>query len=518
MATTTAIILFTLMTLSLIWACRILNWIWLKPKKLEKLLREQGLKGNSYRLLVGDIKDLLKIRKEATSKPMNLSDDIVPRVYSFVQKSVAKHGKNSFIWFGPTPRVNITDPEQIKDVINKIYDFQKPNANPLVRLLGCGLVSLEGEQWSKHRKIINPAFHLEKLKIMLPIFHKSCDDLIRKWEKMLSSDGSCEMDVWPFLQNFASDVISQAAFGSSYEEGKRIFQLQIEQAELTTKIIEKVYIPGWRFLPTTTPRRMKEIERDVRASLTDMINTRERALMAGEATKDDLLGILLESNHREMEEHDNNKNVGMSLDDVIEECKLFYFAGAETTSVLLVWTVVLLSRYPDWQARAREEVLQVFGNNKPDYDGLSHLKIVTMILYEVLRLYPPVIELARSIHKDVKLGNLTLPAGVQITLPIVLVHHDSELWGEDAKVFNPEKFSEGVLKATNGRNSFVPFGGGPRICIGQNFSMLEAKMAIAMILQRFSFELSPSYAHAPTALITLQPQYGAHIILRKVEL
>ena len=84
------------MTFSLIWAWRILNWIWLKPKKLEKLLREQGLKGNSYRLLVGDIKDLLKIRKEATSKPMNLSDDIVPRVYSFVQQCVAKHGMSLY--------------------------------------------------------------------------------------------------------------------------------------------------------------------------------------------------------------------------------------------------------------------------------------------------------------------------------------------------------------------------------------------------------------------------------------
>ena len=81
---------------------------------------------------------------------------------------------------------------------------------------------------------------------MLPIFHKSCDDLFSEWERMLSSDGSCEMDVWPFLQNLASDVISRAAFGSSYEEGKRIFQLQTEQAELTTKIMVKVYIPGWR--------------------------------------------------------------------------------------------------------------------------------------------------------------------------------------------------------------------------------------------------------------------------------
>ncbi|CAJ2659449.1 unnamed protein product [Trifolium pratense] len=515
--TTTSIILLTVMILTLTWAWRILNWVWLKPKKLEKLLREQGLKGNSYRFLVGDIKDFLKMRKEATSKPMNLSDDIAPRVYSFVHQNLEKHGKNSFIWLGPVPRLNISDPELIKDVLNKYDDFRKPDVNPLIKLLIKGLVNLEGEQWSKHRKIINPAFHIEKLKIMLPIFFKSCDDLISKWENSLSSDGSCEMDVWPFLQNLASDVISRTAFGSSYEEGRRIFQLQIEQAELAKTVLLKAYIPGWRFLPTPTHRRMKQIARDVKASLTDMINKRESAIKAGEATNDDLLGILLESNHKEIKENDNNKNVGMNLEDVIEECKLFYFAGQETTSVLLVWTIVLLSRYPDWQARAREEVFQVFGNNKkPDFDGLSHLKIVTMILYEVLRLYPPVIALARTAHKDVKLGNLTLPIGVQLFLSIILVHHDIELWGDDAKVFNPERFSEGVLKATNGKNAFFPFGGGPRICIGQNFSILEAKIAIAMILQHFSFELSPTYAHAPAKVITLQPQYGAHIILRKL--
>ena len=124
---------------------------------------------------------------------------------------------------------------------------------------------------------------------------------------------------------------------------------------------------------------MKEIDRDIKASLKVIINKREKTLKAGEPTKNDLLGILLESNHKEIQEHGNNKNVGMTLEDVIEECKLFYFAGQETTSVLLVWTMVLLSRFPNWQARAREEVLQVFGNQEPDFDGLSRLKIVSII-------------------------------------------------------------------------------------------------------------------------------------------
>lgn len=133
-----------------------------------------------------------------------------------------------------------------------------------------------------------------------------------------------------------------------------------------------------RFLPTRTNKRMKYLHREIQDSLKGIIDKREKAMKAGEAASNDLLGILMESNLKEIQEHKNNKNVGLSIQEVIEECKVFYLAGQETTSVLLVWTMVLLSKHQNWQDSAREEVLRVFGKNQPDYNGLSHLKIVSI--------------------------------------------------------------------------------------------------------------------------------------------
>ncbi|KAL6977705.1 hypothetical protein U1Q18_026494 [Sarracenia purpurea var. burkii] len=150
------------------------------------------------------------------------------------------------MWFGPRPRVNIMDPELVKEVLSNHFHYKKPQTNPLAKLLATGLLDLEGEQWAKRRKIINPAFHMEKLKDMLPAFDLSCSEMISKLEKMVSAEGSREVDVWPYLQTLTSDAISRTAFGSNYEEGRRIFQLQREQIEHTIKAVTSVYIPGWR--------------------------------------------------------------------------------------------------------------------------------------------------------------------------------------------------------------------------------------------------------------------------------
>ncbi|KAL0399682.1 UNVERIFIED_CONTAM: cytochrome [Sesamum radiatum] len=483
-----------------IYAWKILNWVWFVPRKLEKSLRQQGFVGNPYRFLLGDVKEMTRMAKEAYSKPINFSDDFVPRIAPFIHKTVKNY-------------VLISNTENVREILSKSNVFQKPY-NPIGHLLARGIASYETNKWAKHRRLLNPAFHIQKVKHMIPSFYLSSCDMLSKWEKIIPSDRSCELDVWPYLQTLTSDAISRTAFGSSYEEGRKIFELQKEQAIILGKSFLSAHIPGWRFLPTKANRRMTHIGKEVNSRVLGIIDKRMKAIEAGEASRDDLLDILLESNLKEIQQRGNK--FGMSLQDVVEECKLFYFAGQETTSVVLVWTMILLSKHADWQARARDEVLHVIGSRQPDFQDLDRLKIVTMILHEVLRLYPPGFMLGRAVHKETKLGKITLPAGVQLLLPAIQLHHDTKIWGDDAKEFKPERFSEGVTKATRGELSYFPFGWGPRICIGQNFAMLEAKMALAVILQGYSFELSPSYSHAPHAEINVRPQHGAHLMLRKL--
>ncbi|CAN6289570.1 unnamed protein product [Urochloa humidicola] len=499
-------------------AGRLLHGMWWRPRRLERALRAQGLRGTPHRLLAGDLREHARLCREAWSRPLPLRcHDVAPRVAPFLCRVVWEHGKPAaccLSWFGPVPRVIVADPAVARDVLNnKFGHLEKPSFPALTRLLAEGVAGLEGEKWVRHRRILNPAFHLEKLKSMLPAFSACCEELVGRWAESVGSDGWCELDVWPDLQNLTGDVISRTAFGSSYPEGRRIFQLQAEQAERLVATIQKLIIPGYLYLPTKNNRRMHEINNEVSSLLRGLIEKRMRAMKEGESgSKDDLLGLLLESNMRHTEEHGQSSQ-GMTTEDVVEECKLFYFAGMETTSVLLTWTMVLLSMHPEWQDRAREEVLGLLGRNNPEYDGLSRLKTVTMILQEALRLYPPFIAVSRKTYKDVEIGGVTYPAGVVVELPVLLIHHDAEIWGSDVHEFRPDRFAEGVSGAPA---AFFPFGWGPRTCIGQNFALLEAKMALSMILQRFEFELAPSYTHAPHTVITLQPMHGAQIKLKAI--
>ncbi|KAJ1283056.1 hypothetical protein BS78_03G098800 [Paspalum vaginatum] len=507
-------------------AARAAEWAWLRPRRLGRALRAQGLRGTAYRPLAGDAPLADRLSREARARPPLPPGchAVVPRAMPLFHHAMKEHGKTSITWFGPTPRVSISEPELVRQVLsNKFGHFHKPGFGQLQRLLHYGVSSHEGDKWARHRRIINPAFHLDKLKRMLPALAASCADMVSRWEGLLADDGApCEVDVWPEMQRLTGDVISRAAFGSSFLQGRRIFELQEEQVRLAMLLVNKIHIPGYMMLPTRTNRRMKRIAAEIEGILRGMIAKREDALREGKATSDDLLGLLLESNMEQLirSRGDGGRasSGGMSTDDVIGECKLFYFAGMETTSVLLTWTMLLLCMHPEWQDRARDEVLRVFGGaGTLDYDGLSRLKIVTMVLYEVLRLYSPLPAVHRRTYKTMELGGVRYPAGVLLMLPLLCIHHDKDVWGPDADEFRPERFAEGVARASGGdAPAFFAFGGGPRTCVGQSFALLEAKMGLAMILRSFAFEFSPSYSHAPFPAPLLRPEHGAQVILTKL--
>ena len=171
------------------WTWGTLNWVWFKPKKLEIYLRSQGLSGSPYTPLIGDLKRTFSMAMEARSKPIKLTDDISTRVVPFPLEMLKTHGmlkcflvslmikkisqlsyaaetgRTYFTWIGTIPTITIMDPELIKEVFNKFYDFQKPHTFPLGNVIAKGLANYDGEKWAKHRRIINPAFHLEKIKV-----------------------------------------------------------------------------------------------------------------------------------------------------------------------------------------------------------------------------------------------------------------------------------------------------------------------------------------------------------------
>ncbi|WMV49333.1 hypothetical protein MTR67_042718 [Solanum verrucosum] len=183
---------------------------------------------------------------------------------------------------------------------------------------------------------------------------------------------------------------------------------------------------------------------------------------------------------------------------MINKIKALYRAGNLTTTSLLGWSVFLLALHPEWQEKARKEVVTFCGLELPTSDAIARLRTMNMILNECMRLYPPAITVTRKVKREVRLGSMTLPANMTMFMSILALHHDPQIWGEDVHIFKPERFAEAVAKATNNNAAaFFPFGFGPHTCVGQNFTTNEAKIALSMILQRYKFTLSPNYVHYP---------------------
>ncbi|CAL5382268.1 unnamed protein product [Camellia sinensis] len=491
---------------------RFLYKVWWTPIQIQHKMKSQGIKGPSYKFLHGNTKEIFNMRKESISKPMNnLSHNILPRILPHVSQWVNIYGKNFLNWYGHQAQLVVTEAELIKDILNNKDDtYPKIDVEGHAKkLLGDGLSSSKGEKWAKLRKLANHAFHAENLKSMFPAMVTSVEVMLERWKQY---EGK-EMEVFQEFRLLTSEVISKTAFGSNYQEGKNIFEMLMKLTLIVSRNVHKIRFPGIsQIFRSADDKESETIEKGIRDCIVEIIKKREK-LKIGEIERceSDFLGKLLEANH------DKDKDKWISIEDMVDECKTFYFAGHETTTALLSWTVLLLAIHTDWQDKARREVLDLFGQNNPNSDGIARLKIMNMIIEESLRLYPPVPFIKRKVDKEVQLGKLILPRQMELYISPLALHHDPLMWGEDVHLFKPERFAGGVAKATNNTSAaFLPFGFGPRTCVGLNFAVIEAKIALSMILQRYMLTLSSAYVHSPIQIFMVRPQHGLQIIIHEI--
>nr|XP_043637520.1 cytochrome P450 734A1 [Erigeron canadensis] len=481
--------------------------IWI-PLRIQHHFRRQGITGPNYRPIFGNSAGTRRkmIAQAESSRSNSFSHDIVvqkvmPHYYNWSKV----YGNTFLYWFGSKARLAVSDPEMIKEILlNKSGSFGKNRFNPLAKVLfGEGLVGLEGEKWVVHRRITSQAFNMERVKEWVPEIVDSTRSMMTKWDAKTGgrNHSEFEVDVHKEFHNLSADIISRTAFGSNLIEGKQIFELQEQQSVIVLQALRNVYIPGFKYIPTKKNRLLWKLEKETTELIRKLINKNEKKMQ----NPNTLLASLMSP---------YKKDDILNLKEIVNECKTFYFAGKETTANLLTWVFLLLGLHQEWQDKAREEVVRVCGHNVfPNAETLPSLKIVSMILSETLRLYPPAVMMMRQTMKNVKLGGrLDIPAGTQLYLAMTAVHHDTKIWGQDANEFNPMRFAE----PRDHLASFFPFGLGSRVCVGQNLALVEAKIVLAMIIRRYSFAVSPTYVHAPMQSITLQPQYGAQIILTRI--
>ncbi|KAE8811577.1 Secologanin synthase [Hordeum vulgare] len=520
MASFAALPLAALLVLAVSWAWErlLVRLVW-RPYAVARRHRAQGIHGPPYRFLRGSNEEVRRMKAETAHVVLHVRDhDYLHRVAPHFLKWRAQYGEPFLFWFGAKPRICVFDYELVRQILSsKSGHFPKNDAHPnVLELLGKGLVLVNGVDWVRHRRVIDPAFAMDKIKAMTKTMVSCAQSTFGVFEEQASKNTNKEIQVEfdKSVQELTADIISHTAFGSSYKLGMEAFYAQKELQAIAISSLLNVQIPGFSYLPTKRNRRKWMLEKKLRSTLMRIINS--RLASQGSGYGNDLLGLMLEG-CTETEQGGKQEQLSLSMEEILHECKTFFFAGYETTSLLLTWTVFLLSVYPEWQERLRAEVLREVGKGDPSGDNLGKLKEMTMVLHETLRLYGPALFMQRKTTTDMVVGAITIPKEHAIVIGAPFMHRDKKVWGEDADQFNPMRFANGVARAAKVPHALLAFSIGPRACIGQNFAMLEAKSVMATVLQKFSFALSPSYVHAPADFLTLQPKFGLPVVMKLLD-
>lgn len=403
---------------------------------------------------------------------------------------------------GPARAYLVTHPDQAQYVLNDNWrNFSKEGGmwKPLGRLLGNGLITAGGDDWLRNRRRMQPLFAPRQLASLIDIMFDVAKSDLPRLEQQARAGAVVDME--REMMQLTQRVILATMFGVSVTPreadslGEAILAaFQAINARMFLYFVPERLLPGERALRDAISRIDEAILR--------LIRERRR----GREERHDLLSLLLRAQ--------DESGSGMDDRQLRDELVSFFIAGNETTAITMTWLFYLLDRHPEIERRLRAEIEDVLGDRRPTAADLSKMDYAKMAIQETMRVYPPSWIIPRIVKEDDHICGYAVPAGAPVIVSQYVMHHDPTFW-DAPQVFDPERFTP-ERSASRPRYSFMPFGGGPRQCIGNLFAIMEAQIILAVLLRRLRARLVPGQLVSPKAVTTLRPRHGLKMTLHPV--
>ena len=390
--------------------------------------------------------------------------------------------------------VLLSDPALVEQVLVKQPgSFRKDIfMQGLKELLGEGLLGSEGDFWKRQRRLIQPAFHREHIAHYAEIMTRHASAAVERWGR------AGEVDLHHELMALASDIVTECLFGTLVGDAAEI-------AKCLESVMDRFGNPLYILVPRIgeLPLPANHRYRQAAARLDRVVHgfiARRRAMKAAgdEAPGDDLLGMLLDA-----QDEDGSR---MTDRQVRDEVLILFLAGHETTAIALAWTLVEIADHPAVERKLRDELTRVLAGRAPTLADLPKLEYTSQVVSEGLRLHPPAWSIGREVVASVEIGGRRHEPGQWIWILPWVLHRDAR-WYEDPLVFRPERWADGLAKRLP-KMAFLPFGGGPRVCIGNQFALTEAALLLATITQHVSIRIQDRERVVAEPSITLRFKHG----------
>lgn len=419
-------------------------------------------------------------------------------IFPVLERSWRRHGDMFRLDLGPKRIVVIVHPDEVERVLISDRDsYYKGASYDFFRVLvGDGMVTNEGETWRARRRVAQPSFNKGVVAALAGKMTAATETMLSAWAAKL--EVGAEFDIYEELLALTMWIIGDTLFGldlrGAIDRSAEAFTVALEQ--LSVRGNEMVRLPlHW---PTPGNRKLRR----ALATLDETVHAIIRGRRESGERPPDLLSALLAG-------HDEH---GQPLGDraLRDEVITFFLAGHETTALALSWTWFMLATHPQIQAQLFAEVDAVLCGRTPTADDLARLPYTRMVLHEALRLYAPTWSGARDVRTRTELGGHAVEPGEVVMYLPYFTHRHPEFWDAPEQV-RPERFTPEAMQ-TRHKGAYLPFSAGPRMCIGNHFSLMEGALILAMIAQRYRFSLSPRARVEPQFQITMRPKYG--VLLR----